>query len=34
MLHDASPIVRFSANLVLSEELEIEIVREVRASAC
>jgi len=30
MLHDASPIVRFNANFVLSEELENEMVREAR----
>ena len=34
MLHDASPIVRFTANFVLSEELENEMVREARALSC
>src|SRR5262249_12196076 len=31
MLHDPSPIVRFAANFVLSEELENEMVREEQA---
>jgi 3-methyladenine DNA glycosylase AlkC len=31
MLHDPSPVVRFAAHFVLSEELENEMVREARA---
>lgn len=31
MLHDTSPLVRFAANFVLSEELENEMVRVARA---
>jgi hypothetical protein len=32
MRHDASALVRFAANFVLTEELEHEMVREARAA--
>jgi len=31
MLHDTSPLVRFAANFVVSEELENDMVRAARA---
>ncbi len=31
-LHDASPLVRYVAHFVLSEELDLDMVREARAA--